>query len=463
MVDLNLTYGSATLPQTITQNLIDYATTDIYVPPSYLITKLHYEGLWGSSAIGQADNNWGGMTWVTGWSDPKIRPSGVTVTRGQSRPANEGGYYIHYNTVNDFIIDWSYLIRRGGIYKVADSETFALAVKGMFRYGGATYDYATMNVTESPSASQERYTLYLAGMEGRRNAINDANANALDEIDNGNIPDPDPDPTDPDPEPEPDPPDDTPGGIDLNRFTSELLTLIDSMLTSDLYAMGKSKFYKNSFLTLTKQLETTYKIKASQAFYTALKDKFTTFNASYIPDPEPAPDPDPDPEPDPDPTPLTKVFPVKIQNGINFWKRSNWGIGTLQRNMTYGIRSSGSMHFGYDIGGGGVNHTIYSVTKGEVIKSNYANGIGNRIAIKNDNDSYYLEYGHLKTRLVALGDTVESGEAIGIMGDTGGPYAIHLDLKIATAPTGFYTSSTSINPETYLKVTTDNTTTLPEP
>ena len=181
------------------------------------------------------------------------------------------------------------------------------------------------------------------------------------------------------------------------------------------------------------------------------------------PEPEPDPEPDPEPEPDPDPTPLTKVFPVKIQNGINFWKRSNWGIGTLQRNMTYGIRSSGSMHFGYDIGGGGVNHTIYSVTKGEVIKSNYANGIGNRIAIKNDNDSYYLEYGHLKTRLVALGDTVESGEAIGIMGDTGGPYAIHLDLKIATAPTGFYTSSTSINPETYLKVTTDNTTTLPEP
>lgn len=42
---------------------------------------------WGTSAVGKADNNWGGMTW-TGQGN---RPSGVTVTQGSARPSNEGG------------------------------------------------------------------------------------------------------------------------------------------------------------------------------------------------------------------------------------------------------------------------------------------------------------------------------------------------------------------------------------
>ncbi|TKX97091.1 holin, partial [Streptococcus pyogenes] len=42
--------------------------------PSYAITVLHFEGLWGQSAVGRADNNWGGMTW-TGQGN---RPSGIT-------------------------------------------------------------------------------------------------------------------------------------------------------------------------------------------------------------------------------------------------------------------------------------------------------------------------------------------------------------------------------------------------
>ena len=176
-----LTYGGHTLPADITQQLTDHANNTLNVPPSYLITLLHYEGLWGGSSVARQNNNWGGMTWNSSWSSPHTRASGVVVTRGTPRPANEGGYYIRYQTVQDFLTDWTHLIRRGGNYKVADSATFAEAVHGMFRVGGAQYDYATMNV----DTSQERYELYLTSMNARRSAINNANNNALDDLDEG--------------------------------------------------------------------------------------------------------------------------------------------------------------------------------------------------------------------------------------------------------------------------------------
>ncbi|HEL1728778.1 TPA: glucosaminidase domain-containing protein, partial [Streptococcus suis] len=124
--------------------------------PSYALTILHYEGLWGTSAVGKADNNWGGMTW-TGKGE---RPSGVTVTQGSARPSNEGGYYMHYASVDDFLTDWFYLLRSGGSYKVSGAKTFSEAIKGMFKTGGAVYDYAATG-----------YDNYLVGMSSRLKAI----------------------------------------------------------------------------------------------------------------------------------------------------------------------------------------------------------------------------------------------------------------------------------------------------
>lgn len=128
--------------------------------PSYAITVLHFEGLWGTSAVGKADNNWGGMTW-TGQGN---RPSGVTVTQGSPRPSNEGGHYIHYASIDDFLTDWFYLLRAGGSYKVSGAKTFSEAVKGMFKVGGAVYDYAATG-----------YDNYLVGMASRLKAIETEN------------------------------------------------------------------------------------------------------------------------------------------------------------------------------------------------------------------------------------------------------------------------------------------------
>ncbi|VDZ39841.1 N-acetylmuramoyl-L-alanine amidase [Streptococcus dysgalactiae subsp. dysgalactiae] len=128
--------------------------------PSYAITVLHFEGLWGQSAVGRADNNWGGMTW-TGQGN---RPSGITVTQGTSRPLNEGGHYMHYESVDDFLTDWFYLLRAGGSYKVSGAKTFSEAVKGMFIIGGAKYDYAASG-----------FDSYIVGMASRLKAIEQEN------------------------------------------------------------------------------------------------------------------------------------------------------------------------------------------------------------------------------------------------------------------------------------------------
>ena len=127
--------------------------------PSYAITILHYEGLWGTSAVGKADNNWGGMTMPS--NDLQItRPSGVIVTRGLARPSNEGGYYMHYASVDDFLTDWFWLLRKDGSYKVSGAKTFSEAIKGMFKVGGAKYDYAASG-----------FESYIVGASSRLKAI----------------------------------------------------------------------------------------------------------------------------------------------------------------------------------------------------------------------------------------------------------------------------------------------------
>lgn len=181
---MKLNYNNAVLPSNMVDYLVESAKK-LNIPPSYLITKLHFEGVWGQSEVARQNNNWSGMSMPSNEQhlSQVTRPSGIVVTKGGARPKNEGGYYYRYKSIDDFLTDWTYLIRRGGIYKVADSETFSEAVKGMFVYGGAQYDYATMSVPNSASASQKRYELYLAGMLGRRQAINGVNSGALDALD----------------------------------------------------------------------------------------------------------------------------------------------------------------------------------------------------------------------------------------------------------------------------------------
>ena len=70
----------------------------------------------------------------------------------------------------------------------------------------------------------------------------------------------DPDPPDPE---VPKPPDDQkPGaGIDFDKLFKKIDDKLEDMLKTDVYKVGQSDYYKNSFITLSKQMDNTYKIK----------------------------------------------------------------------------------------------------------------------------------------------------------------------------------------------------------
>ena len=161
-----LKYTGHTLSDDTIQKIANVAKKHDF-PLDYAITLLHFEGLWGNSEVAKLNNNWGGMTWT---GEP-LRPSGIKVSKGTARPANEGGHYMRYASVDDFLEDWAYLLRDGGIYKVSGAKTFDEAVKGMFKVGGAKYDYAASG-----------YDHYLKGMRARREAINQANNGGLDDL-----------------------------------------------------------------------------------------------------------------------------------------------------------------------------------------------------------------------------------------------------------------------------------------
>ena len=137
--------------------------------PSGVISQLYLESFWGNSNVARVDNNWSGMTWT---GNPN-RPSGVVVSQGSARPSNEGGYYMHFANMGEFFKDYFYLLAKQGIYNVANKDNISDYTKGLFRVGGAAYDYAAAG-----------YDHYNSLMTGIRNGINAKNGNVLDTYDN---------------------------------------------------------------------------------------------------------------------------------------------------------------------------------------------------------------------------------------------------------------------------------------
>lgn len=165
---VSLTYLDALLSSAHVE-MIRSLAREYAILPSLLIVMLHFEGVWGQSGVAKADNNWGGMT----WSPSYVGHPDVKKTRGSQRPKSEGGYYIKYASVEDFFQDWVYLLRYGGSYKVSGQEDFESAVKGLFKVGGARYDYAALG-----------YVTYLERMVARKLGIDKQNPGVLDQLDN---------------------------------------------------------------------------------------------------------------------------------------------------------------------------------------------------------------------------------------------------------------------------------------
>lgn len=169
-----LTYNRHTLSATNVNILLRHAAIRNLLP-SGLFSQLYLESFFGASNVARTDNNWAGFS-----GGGQTRPSGVVVTTGSARPANEGSTYMRYKNTDDFFNDYTYTLYRSGGYKVAGAKTFDAYIKGLFRVGGSVYDYAAVG-----------YGGYLPSMRSLRSGINNANGGILDEMDrdfiNGNL------------------------------------------------------------------------------------------------------------------------------------------------------------------------------------------------------------------------------------------------------------------------------------
>lgn len=242
----------------------------------------------------------------------------------------------------------------------------------------------------------------------------------------------------------------------IQNFLKEFTDYLSNVLTVDLYDSGSGQQFQNNFIIVKRQLDNTLKIKPSGKLKDVIANIGDGLKLDYIEIPT-------DPTAPEEPTDGKVVFPVDYAiESINFFKRANHEPGTLEYEMTYGERTGG-FHSGQDIGSLGLKVGIYATQDGTVEWSGYKDGgIGNCIYIKHDDGVYWSNYMHLDSMNVSVGDKVVAGQQIGIMGNSGGDYAIHLHFELS--PDGnFHSGGNTVNPESYLKITDDNTTGLPNP
>jgi murein DD-endopeptidase MepM/ murein hydrolase activator NlpD len=105
----------------------------------------------------------------------------------------------------------------------------------------------------------------------------------------------------------------------------------------------------------------------------------------------------------------------------------------------YGMRW-GKLHAGIDISGS--NRTILASDTGRVVYAGWDSGYGNVILIDHGN-GFKTRYAHLRSIKVKVGQNVERGQSIGIMGNTGHSYGTHLHFEILK-------NGSPVNPLKYL-------------
>lgn len=88
----------------------------------------------------------------------------------------------------------------------------------------------------------------------------------------------------------------------------------------------------------------------------------------------------------------------------------------------------GRMHEGLDIAGVG-NRNIMAADNGKVVKAGWYGNYGKCVIIDHGN-GYKTLYGHLSSISVSVGDTIEKGEKLGVMGSTGESTGVHLHFEI---------------------------------
>ena len=145
---------------------------------------------------------------------------------------------------------------------------------------------------------------------------------------------------------------------------------------------------------------------------------------------------------------FTWPVPEYVEAGKKLWDQIISTFG----NRTHPITGQpGTMHNGIDIASSvNASAKIVAAADGKVVKaSNTGDGYGNCVIIQHSG-GYYTLYGHMSSLTVSVGDEVNKGQQIGIMGSTGNSTGNHLHFEIEKFDGDFsmskYYSNTRLDP-----------------
>ena len=142
---------------------------------------------------------------------------------------------------------------------------------------------------------------------------------------------------------------------------------------------------------------------------------------------------------------VNEIIVVGAKNVVYVGNSTKWAWPTTKPyriSSYYGwrvhpIQHIQKFHTGVDITGT-KSRDIYAIQDGKVVASSYQHSMGNYLRIEHAG-GYESVYMHLKSKLVKIGDEVEKGEKIAIMGCTGSCTGTHLHLTV-------YKNGTMMNP-----------------
>lgn len=107
------------------------------------------------------------------------------------------------------------------------------------------------------------------------------------------------------------------------------------------------------------------------------------------------------------------------------------GEGPRKAGRTTNGAKMSSFHHGTDWASEqpGSKPDIQNITAGKVVWAGKTGGWGNTVIVQNP-DGYTVQYGHLDSISVKVGDQVPAGGKIGVMGATGNVTGVHLDMIV---------------------------------
>ena len=129
---------------------------------------------------------------------------------------------------------------------------------------------------------------------------------------------------------------------------------------------------------------------------------------------------------------IVKVGTKTVGGSVAPIMSGSWAWPTISQyyiSSYFGYRW-GKVHEAIDIAGSGEGSPIYAAGSGTVVTARTNSGsLGTYVTINHGN-GYYTLYGHMHSRLVSEGDTVQKGQQIGTMGHTGFATGTHLHFGL---------------------------------